>query len=360
LPYDVRHSILSEFVNIVLDEYNRRRDWLKRCGTRLDKDIEDWEDDDSEVDDSEEEYWSDEDSDEDWEDDDDWEEEEDDEDDEDDWDLPRHLRSRKPLPLAWFASAVRVNHDFYETLNRIKLGGYPAPEKVKRAQCELLELTVKAHERMYMNFDGQFYTYLDQITEVVGNFWKNYDCFLHGVNILARIHNLLHRSGDELVPFLFPFLQHLSETAVSSNELPITIKPTIHDPDSGPPPPFIVQPLYSETCTCYIPVSGGDTRDAEVKIFRVIGISSDFAKVLADLRRYEVAKDIDASPSGEWLAVSFGESFLDLDYFVNIQKKRVYKCKGEDSEYDKEGNYIQFPDDWEDVSADFFDYFGHV
>jgi hypothetical protein len=207
LPYDVRYRILSEFVEIALDEYTRRRQSLKRPRDRVAEGKEsDWEDDDSESECSEEEdFW------------------------EDYWDndnenqnLPARLRSLGPSPLAWFVSTLRVSHDFYDIFNRITIEGSRAPETMKRAQCELFSATLEVYGKMYNRSHGQFYACFDDVTKFVGNVWKNYDCFHRGEDVLTQLHHIFDRCGGTCLPFLFPFFQHLSEN-VPSNEAPIRV-----------------------------------------------------------------------------------------------------------------------------------------
>jgi hypothetical protein len=121
------------------------------------------------------------------------------------------------------------------------------------------------------------------------------------------------------------------------------------DPNTHPATYFGEQ-LYSEKCSCYIPVSGGERTDVEVKVFRVIGISSDYAEGLPGSECCAVAREIDASPSREWLAVSFGEGLPDMDYFVNIKRKRLYEYKDEFVKWGADGERIWIPADWEDAS----------
>jgi len=178
LPSDVCRAILFEFVNVVADEYSERRDW---CGRKIAKRIEKYgtaerifamlEAGGDESDDSSEE-------------------DEEDEEDEDEWDdrskLEKRLESAGPLPLSWFASALRVNREFSSILTSITIGGYRAPEKLKRAQCEMFEFALKYFEYEYKNVDGQYYMSLYDLTTLVGNFWANFDCFQHGVNIVSH------------------------------------------------------------------------------------------------------------------------------------------------------------------------------
>jgi len=153
LPSDVCRAILFEFVNVVADEYSERRDW---CGRKIAKRIEKYgtaerifamlEAGGDESDDSSEE-------------------DEEDEEDEDEWDdrskLEKRLESAGPLPLSWFASALRVNR-------------------------EMFEFALKYFEYEYKNVDGQYYMSLYDLTTLVGNFWANFDCFQHGVNIVSH------------------------------------------------------------------------------------------------------------------------------------------------------------------------------
>jgi hypothetical protein len=366
LPRELRHRILSEFVTIVLDEYNRRRNWFKCGGLILQGDWKDWlrklengdwkrdedwdQDEDAVVDDDEDEV--------------DEDEDEDEVDEDEEWTLPKYLRSQEPLPLAWFASALQVSHDFSNILNRVTIDEYTALQKVKQAQCDMLEFTLNAHELMYMNFDGQFHSYLRDITAVVGNFWKNYDCFNNGVNILSRIHHLLHQRSDPYIAFLFPVLQHLSQATGPIKEPPITHTPMhlFQDPDPHPATYFVEQ-LYYETCSRYVPVSGGKRMDTEINVFRVIGISSDYAEVLPSLKCCPAAKEIDASPSREWLAVSFGNHWLsDMDYLVNIEKNRLYEFVDQSfsEKWDEDGMRVLIPGDWKDVSDKMKEFWAYV
>ena len=342
LPSDVCRAILFEFVNVVADEYSGRRDW---CGRKLAKRIEKYgtaerifamlEARGDESDDSSEE-------------------DEEDEGDEDEWDdrskLEKRLESAGPLPLSWFASALRVNREFSSILTSITIGGYQTPEKLKTAQCEMFEFALKYFEYEYKNVDGQYDMSLYDLTTLVGNFWANFDCFQHGVNIVSRISNLMHRRGNTFIPYLFPFLQRLSET------VPPTSSPTTEDADHKlephpHPSTYVVEELYREACSQYIPVSGGDEMDSEITVFRVVGISPDFAKVLPDLKCCAVAKEIEVSPSREWLAVSFSESWSGLDYFVNFKKRRCFEYKDSKVVYNRKSkDFITRPAGWKDVS----------
>jgi hypothetical protein len=72
----------------------------------------------------------------------------------------------------------------------------------------------------------------------------------------------------------------------------------------------------------------GERIKTEFKVFRIIGLSSDYAKALPGLDCCAVAKEIAASPSREWLAMSFDESTLaEVEYFVNLKKRRFYELK---------------------------------
>jgi hypothetical protein len=75
--------------------------------------------------------------------------------------------------------------------------------------------------------------------------------------------------------------------------------------------------------------------------------------VLPSLKCCAAAKEIDASPSREWLAVSFGNHLMsDKDYLVNIEKNRLYEFVDQSfsGKRDEDGNRVSIPGDWKDVS----------
>jgi hypothetical protein len=305
LPYDVRHSILSEFAKIVLNEYNQRRDWFEGYYTPK--------------------LWA-------------------------------HLKSPEPLPLVSFASALRVNRGFSDLLNRITLGGDRAVEKLKMAQWELCEIALNTFDFRFDDYEQRALMQLDHLTSVVGNFWKNHDYFPHGVNILSRISSILGWEQCEKV-FLFcllPFLQHLSETVPPSTSFAKPPKNMEWDESDWDwrthPLTHFGEELYREMFSRR-EIYADRLLSWGITVFRVV--ATDLVKNCA------VTEEIKVSPSREWLAVSICAGWTTLDYCVNFKKRRLFEFK-----YRHTCNFhfpgFYFPGGWTDVSDEVGEMWGNV